>query len=62
MNKVFQEFLHQFVIVYIDEILIYSQNQAEHRQHMTQVLQKLREPHLYLNMEKCEFHKSIITT
>lgn len=37
MNEVFQEFLHHFVIIYIDDILIYSWNQAEHRRHVTQV-------------------------
>ncbi len=59
MNEVFREFLH-FVIVYIDDILIYSWNLAEHRHHMTQVLQWLRQHHLYLKMEKCEFHHSTV--
>ncbi|XP_050960534.1 uncharacterized protein LOC127161828 [Labeo rohita] len=57
MNEVFREFLHQFVVVYIDDILIYSRNQAEHRQHVLQVLQKLRQHSLFLKLEKCEFHK-----
>ncbi|KAI2646181.1 Transposon Tf2-8 polyprotein [Labeo rohita] len=43
MNEVFREYLHRFVVVYIDDILIYSRNQAEHRQHVQQVLQKLRQ-------------------
>ncbi|KAL0183501.1 hypothetical protein M9458_019197 [Cirrhinus mrigala] len=43
MNEVFREFLHRFVIVYFDDILIYSRNLAEHRQHIQQVLQKLRQ-------------------
>ncbi len=60
MNEVFRQFLHQFVIVYIDDILIYSRNQAEHRHHEEQVLQKLREHHLYLKLEKCEFHRHTI--
>ncbi|KAI2642388.1 Transposon Tf2-8 polyprotein [Labeo rohita] len=37
MNEVFREFLHRFVVVYIDDILIYSRNMAEHRQHVQQV-------------------------
>ncbi|KAL0172286.1 hypothetical protein M9458_032597, partial [Cirrhinus mrigala] len=57
MNEVFREFLHRFVVVYIDYILIYSRNQAEHRQHVQQVLQKLRDPSLFLKLEKCEFHQ-----
>ncbi len=59
-NEVFRKFLHQFVIIYIDDILIYSQNQAEHCRHVEQVLQKLREHHLYLKLEKCEFHRTTI--
>ncbi|KAI2647423.1 Transposon Tf2-11 polyprotein [Labeo rohita] len=60
MNEVFQEFLHRFVVVYVD-ILIYSRNMAEHRQHVQQVLQKLCRHHqLYLKLEKCEFHKSSV--
>ncbi|KAL0194928.1 hypothetical protein M9458_008500, partial [Cirrhinus mrigala] len=39
MNEVFREFLHRLVVVYIDDILIYSQNLAEHRQHVQQVQQ-----------------------
>ncbi len=42
MNEVFREFLHRSVIVYIDDILIYSRNLADHRHHVEQVLQKLR--------------------
>ncbi len=60
MNEVFREFLNKFVIVYIDDILIYSRNLAEHRHHVTQVLQKLRQHQLYLKLEKCEFHRSTI--
>ncbi|KAL0180230.1 hypothetical protein M9458_025672, partial [Cirrhinus mrigala] len=57
MNEVFWEFLHRFVVAYIDDILIYSRNQADHRQYVQQVLQKLREHSLYLKLEKCEFHQ-----
>lgn len=56
MNEVFREFLHKFMIVYIDDILIYSRNLADHRHHVKQVLQKLCH-HLYLKLEKCEFHR-----
>ncbi|XP_016404381.1 RNA-directed DNA polymerase homolog [Sinocyclocheilus rhinocerous] len=57
MNEEFWEFLNKFLIVYIDDILIYSRNLAEHRHHVTQVLQKLRQHQLYLKLEKCEFHR-----
>ncbi|KAL0172976.1 hypothetical protein M9458_033287, partial [Cirrhinus mrigala] len=56
MNKVFWEFLQWFVVVYINDILIYSRNLAEHPQRMKQVLETLRKCHHCLNLEKCEFH------
>ncbi|KAI2645796.1 Transposon Tf2-8 polyprotein [Labeo rohita] len=57
MNEVFWEFLHRFIMVYVDDILIYSRNLAEHCQHVQQVLHKLCEHSLYLKLEKCEFHR-----
>ena len=57
MDDVFREYLNRFVIVYIDDILIYSRNETEHIQHVSQVLKKLREHHLYAKGEKCEFHQ-----
>ncbi|KAL0152574.1 hypothetical protein M9458_052297, partial [Cirrhinus mrigala] len=59
MNEMFWEFLHRFVVVYIDDILIYSWNLADHRQHVQQVLHKLREHSLYLKLEKFEFHQPV---
>ncbi len=56
----FQGFIHCFVIVYIDDILIYSRNLADHRQHVVQVLQKLHQHHLFLKLEKCEFHRPTV--
>ncbi|XP_073132168.1 uncharacterized protein [Henckelia pumila] len=52
---VFQPFLDQFVIVFIDDILIYSRSREEHRQHLTTVLQILKEKQLYAKFSKCEF-------
>ncbi len=60
MNEVFREFLHRFGIVYIDDIFMYSRNLADHRHHVSQVLQKLRQFHLYLKLEKCEFHRPTV--
>jgi hypothetical protein len=47
MNKVFMEYLDQFVVVFIDDILIYSPNEETHEDHLRQVLQKLRDNQLY---------------
>ncbi|KAI2648258.1 Transposon Tf2-9 polyprotein [Labeo rohita] len=57
IHEVLREFLHRSVIVYIDDILIYSQSEAEHRHHVAEVLQRLREHQLYLKAEKCSFHQ-----
>ncbi|KAL0556632.1 hypothetical protein IC582_005146 [Cucumis melo] len=55
MNKVFREFLDTFVIVFIDDILIYSKTEAEHGEHLCMVLQTLRDNKLYAKFSKCEF-------
>ena len=55
MNKVFMEFLDKFVVVFIDDILIFSKNEEEHKEHLHLVLGKLREHQLYAKFSKCEF-------
>ncbi|XP_050233220.1 uncharacterized protein LOC126681708 [Mercurialis annua] len=55
MNRIFKPFLDQFVIVFIDYILIYSRTEEEHAHHLRIVLQTLREHQLYAKFSKCEF-------
>nr|AAM01170.2 Putative retroelement [Oryza sativa Japonica Group]ABB46922.1 retrotransposon protein, putative, Ty3-gypsy subclass [Oryza sativa Japonica Group] len=55
MNKVFMEYLDKFVVVFIDDILIYSQSEEDHQHHLRLVLGKLREHQLYAKLSKCEF-------
>ena len=55
MNRVFQPYLDQFVIVFIDDILVYSSNEEEHTHHLSKVLQRLRDEKLYAKYDKCEF-------
>ncbi|XP_050935678.1 uncharacterized protein LOC107991992 [Cucumis melo] len=55
MNKVFKDFLNTFVIVFIDDILVYSKTEAEHEEHLHQVLETLRANKLYAKFSKCEF-------
>ena len=55
MNREFKPFLDRFVVVFIDDILIYSQSDAEHEEHLRIVLQLLREKKLYAKLKKCEF-------
>jgi hypothetical protein len=55
MNKVFMEYLDTFVVVFIDDILIFSKNEEEHDKHLHLVLQKLTENQIYTKLNKCEF-------
>jgi hypothetical protein len=55
MNKVFMEYLDKVVVVFINDILIYSRSEEEHEEHLRLVLQKLREHRLYAKLSKCEF-------
>jgi hypothetical protein len=55
MNSVFMPELDKFVVVFIDDIFIYSKNEEDHAQHLRIVLQRLRDHHLYAKFSKCEF-------
>jgi hypothetical protein len=55
MNKVFMEYLDKFVVVFIDNILIYDKTEEEHEKHLRLVLERLRTNQLYTNFIKCEF-------
>ena len=55
MNKVFMEFLDKFVVVFTDDILVYSKNEEEHKEHLRLVLGKLTEHQLYAKFSKCVF-------
>ena len=55
MNRLFQSYLDRFVIVFIDDILVYSGSPKEHSEHLRIVLQTLREGPLYAKLSKCQF-------
>jgi hypothetical protein len=55
MNSVFMDYLDKFVVVFIDDILVYSQNEQEHEEHLRKVLQRLQDCQLYAKLSKCEF-------
>ena len=55
MNRVFRDYLDRFVIVFIDDILVYSKSKKEHEYHLRLVLQRLREHQLYAKFDKCKF-------
>ena len=55
MNRVFRDFLDKFIVVFIDDILIYSVDRETHEEHLRLALQRLREEKLYAKFSKCEF-------
>ena len=55
MNRVFKPYLDTFVIVFIDDILVYSRSEQEHAEHLRIVLQTLRDKQMYAKFSKCEF-------
>ena len=55
MHRVFQPYLDQFVVVFVDDILVYSLSEWEHEYHLRIVLQLLRDNQLYAKFSKCEF-------
>eukprot|EP00253_Pinus_taeda_P033631 PITA_33631 len=60
MNNEFDRYLDKFVLIFIDDILIYSRTMEKHQEHLTLVLQILREHQLYAKFSKCEFFKEQI--
>jgi len=55
MNRIFHAYLDRFVVVFIDDILIYSKSEEEHAEHLKIVLQVLKKKKLYAKLSKCEF-------
>jgi hypothetical protein len=57
MNSIFNQYLDKFVLVFIDDILVYSKIEEEHEEHLKIVLQTLREHKLYAKFDKCNFYQ-----
>jgi len=58
MNRMFAPYLHKFVVVYLDDVMIYSKDAASHEQHLEQVLRILEENSFYAKKEKCSFNRT----
>jgi len=56
INDTFMDYLDDFMTAFIDDLLIYSENELEHQEHVRKVLQRLREAGLQASINKCEFH------
>lgn len=61
VNYVLQDMLNKFLFVYLDDIMILSEPEEEHLQHVLVVLQLLLENRLYVKPEKCEFHTTSVS-
>jgi hypothetical protein len=61
MNSVFRPYLDRSIVVFIDDILVYSNSYIEHEKHLREVLQTLREHRLYAKLNKCEFWLKEVT-
>jgi hypothetical protein len=69
MDRVFHDYLDQFIVVFIDDILIYSKMPEEHEEHLRKALERLQREKLYAKLEKCElwldsvsFHRYVISS
>ncbi|MBW0555850.1 hypothetical protein O181_095565 [Austropuccinia psidii MF-1] len=60
VNDIFADFLDVFVVIYLDDIMVFSSSEEEHVKHVTSVLQRLRENHLFAKASKCVFHASSV--
>jgi hypothetical protein len=61
MNRLLRDLLDKYVVIFIDDILIYSKTPEEHDQHLREVLRRLRDNHFYCKQSKCELWKSEVT-
>ena len=61
INHVFMQYLDMFIIVFIDDILVYSHNECDHAEHLIIVLQTLKDHELYAKFSKCEFWLNVIS-
>ena len=57
MNNIFSKYLDKFILVCINDIVVYSKNKEEHEEHLCILLRVLREHRLYAKFSKCEFYK-----
>jgi hypothetical protein len=60
MNNIFRKYLDHFIIIYLNDILIYSKNEEEYEHHVRLVLENYKNKDFYAKQEKCLFHQSMV--
>ena len=60
MNDVLDDYLDKFVLIFLDNVLVYSANLEEHAEHLRKILERLREQRLYAKASKCEVMKTLV--
>lgn len=61
MNKIFHPYLDKFLVVYLDDIMVYSQTLEDHVEHLRAIFSNLRERHLFVKREKCSLAQTKVT-
>jgi Reverse transcriptase (RNA-dependent DNA polymerase) len=61
MNDVFRDYVDKFMLVYLDDVLIFSRSAEEHNEHVKLVLKRLRDENLFAKLSTCEFNKLPVT-
>jgi hypothetical protein len=56
MNDILMNYLNEFVIIYLNNIIVYNNSKKKHIQHVQKILQRLREANIQTDVNKCEFH------
>jgi hypothetical protein len=56
MNDTLMNYLNEFVVAYLDDIIVYNNSKKEHIHHVRKILQRLREANIQADVDKCEFH------
>ena len=56
MNKILRNFIGKFVVVYLDDVTVYSKMFEEHMDHLKQIFEAIKQANLWLNIEKCHFY------
>ena len=60
MNQVFHDYLDKFVVIYLDDIMVYSSSLEEHEKHLRLIFERLQKNQLYVKKEKCAFAQTQI--